>query len=491
MFNRIHLIGCVLAVVSTCALGQRVFSCPFCATVKMTLTEEITNADVAAFARLVELPRPTEVEELSGAGFDSGQSAPHAKFEIVEVLKGNEHIGQTRMIDIVYFGEGPPGQMFLIIGVDAPNIGWATPLSLSERAQEYIPIAIQLPEGEAARLIFFQDYLEDADELLLRDAYDEFAKASYDGVKSIKDKMKHDQLMAWIQDTEIPVTRRRLYLTMLGVCGNAEDGRLIESMIQSDDRQVKAGLDAIIACYLSLVGEQGLPLIADRFLKNQDAEYTDTYAAIMALRFHGNQGGVIDRPPLIEALRHMLDRTDLADLVIPDLVRWEDWESLPRLVHLFKTSDEESSWLRVPVFNYLRECPLPEAKVAIDELAAIDPDAFQRSTTFFRSTNQADGSDQTAETIEGDGQTVETIEEGSQSEPATPDIETTDSPDEEEAEDVPSKLDGSTGKTADRSDGQGARNQPPGSLVMLGIPFLLGISLFAAIWIILRRPPAS
>ena len=79
----------------------------------------------------------------------------------------------------------------------------------------------------------------------------------------------------------------------------------------------------------------------------------------------------------------MLDRPQLADLVIPDLARWEDWSVMDRLVELFKNANDESSWVRVPVVNYLRACPLPKAKEQIDELAKIDPDTVKRANTFF------------------------------------------------------------------------------------------------------------
>jgi hypothetical protein len=79
----------------------------------------------------------------------------------------------------------------------------------------------------------------------------------------------------------------------------------------------------------------------------------------------------------------MLDRPQLADLVIPDLARWEDWSVTDRLVELFKKSNEESSWVRVPVINYLRACPLPDAKQKIDELAKIDPESIKRANSFF------------------------------------------------------------------------------------------------------------
>ena len=79
----------------------------------------------------------------------------------------------------------------------------------------------------------------------------------------------------------------------------------------------------------------------------------------------------------------MLDRPQLADLVIPDLARWEDWASMPRLVKLFKEADEKSSWVRVPVINYLRACPDPAAVEHIKELEKIDPAAVKRANTFF------------------------------------------------------------------------------------------------------------
>jgi hypothetical protein len=79
----------------------------------------------------------------------------------------------------------------------------------------------------------------------------------------------------------------------------------------------------------------------------------------------------------------MLDRPELADLVIPDLARWQDWSAMDRLVKLFKDADQNSSWVRVPVINYLRACPLPEAKQHIEELAKIDPDAVKRASSFF------------------------------------------------------------------------------------------------------------
>lgn len=365
-----------LAGLVALAAAQYALACPFCAAVSLTFNEEIANSQVAVIAKLTQAP-PKQADN------NSTIDVSKAKFEVVKVLKGEEALGGKRAFETVYFGDAPVGSTFLVMGIDPPQINWGTPIAISQRGVEYVSKSIELPKDGPDRLAFFQDYLEDSDELLARDAYDEFAKMPYAGVVGLKDRMKHDKLVEWIKSPQIPVSRRRLYLTMLGVFAKPEDLTLLEEMIKSKDRQTKGALDALVAAYLTLKGPDGMPLVEDLFLKNKDAEYTDTYATIMALRFHGTEEKIIPRQRLLEGIRTMLDRPQLADLVIPDLARWEDWSVVDRLVELFKNADEDSNWVRVPVINYLRACPLPKAKTAIDELAKIDPESVKRASTFF------------------------------------------------------------------------------------------------------------
>ncbi len=374
---RRNLLALLLSLFWAGSTPALMFACPFCTSVSQTFSEEMNTMQVVVMAELVEPPAVPE-----GGVTDPDAPLPKAKFRIQQVLKGGEWAKTGQEVEVLFFGDAKADRKYLIMGTDAPSVMWTTPLGLSQRAYEYV---LQLPNlpADAARLEFFQDYLEDEDEMLARDAYDEFAKTPYAGVKALKGKMHHDRLIAFIQNSDVPASRRRLYFTMLGVCGKPSDAALLSDMMQSDDRKQKAGLDALLACYLILNPEEGLAQVEERFLKNPDAEYADTYAAIMAIRFHGNDTDVIAKSKLVKALRNMLERPELADLVIPDLARWQDWESLPRMVRLFKEADEKSSWVRVPVINFLRSCPLPEAKEWIEQLAKIDPDAVKRAQTFF------------------------------------------------------------------------------------------------------------
>jgi hypothetical protein len=349
-------------------------ACPFCSAVSMTLGEELKASDAAVIATLVERPAVTDPA--------AGGTPEKSKFKITKILKGEKLLENKPVIEMLYFGTQEPGATFLIFGVDPKEPAWGTPNELSAEGLKYIEKVAQLSETPAERLAFFQEYFENPDQLLSGDAFNEFAKAPYSDVVQLKDKMHHDKLIEWIKDDKVPPSRRRLYLTMLGMCGTQEDVPMIEGMIKTDDRQVRTALDAMIGCYLNLRGADGLPLIEDQFLKNDKSEYVDTYSAIVALRVLGQETDVIPKEKLVASLRHMLDRPQLADLVIPDLARWQDWGSMDKLVELFKNANDESSWVRVPVVQFLRACPEPKAKEYIDELAKIDPDAVKRATNY-------------------------------------------------------------------------------------------------------------
>ncbi len=347
--------------------GQSYANCPFCSAVSQTLRQEMSAMDTVAIGRIVP-----------GSATDS-----EATFRIESVLTGQKLLEPNQELLVNYFGNPEPGQSFLLMGVDPPDLLWSSPLPVSDVAIRYVESINKLPESSVERLKFYLDYLEHSESLLARDAYDEFASAPYSEIIALKPMLNRQQLLKWIQDTDLPPDRKRLYLVMLGVCGEESDADLLEDMLRSDDPNRRAGLDAMIACYATLKGEKGLGLIDELFLKNKKSQYADTYAAIMALRFHGTDGGVIEKGRVLESMRLILDRPELADLVIPDLARWEDWSQIEKLASLFKGADEKSSWVRVPVINYLRACPLPEAASELEKLKEIDPAAYKRATSFF------------------------------------------------------------------------------------------------------------
>ena len=366
--------SCQAAVASgapTAAVATMV--CPFCTAVAPTMSEQIATSDVVVLATLENQPQ----QDLLG----SSEELPRGQFKVKHILTGDKFINIDEMFETVLVGRYDQGTTFMVVGVDAPDIAWSTPVKMSERAQEYIRDVVELPEGGPERLVFFQDFLQDEETILAYDAYDEFARAPYADMIAMKDQMDHDQVIEWLKDIEIPTNRKRLYYVMLGICGNdMEDVQLLEDILRSDDADRQKGLDACVACYLNLKGPKGLDLIDEVFLTDRDKDYVEVFSVVSALRFHGAEEDVIPRDRLLQSMRLVLERPDMADMIIPDLARWEDWSVTDRLFEIFKSPTEETSdFIRMPIASYMLACPKDEAKKYLEEMRKVDAMTVSRA----------------------------------------------------------------------------------------------------------------
>ena len=253
-----------------------------------TFSEEIGTMDVAVIAKLVKVPPPSDKPGDEIAEGDVRGRAGHQ----------GRRAGQSRArkFETLYFGDGTVGKIVPGDG-HRPAEDDVVHAAAADRAGiKYLTEIIKLPKDGAERLVFFQKYLEDADEMLARDAYDEFARAPYAQVKAIKEQIESRAGRRLDQE---PGNSRQPPAAVSGDARHLrrreEDLPMLEEFMKSSDRKAKSGLDALIACYLTLKGESGLPLVEELFLANEKADYADTYAAIMAIRFHGTEGGVIEQ----------------------------------------------------------------------------------------------------------------------------------------------------------------------------------------------------
>jgi hypothetical protein len=224
-----------------------------------TFSDEMEVMDAVVIADLMEL-LPAKVN-------DNGKDLPKAKFKVVQVVKGESLVKLNQVIETIDIGEAKTGSLFLIMGDDSTSCIWGPPVKLSDRGRDYVSQLLALPKEGSKRLEFFQQYLEDSDAMLARDAHNEFDKAPYKVLQDLKPKMQHDDLVALIKNPETSRIRRRLYLQMLGICGGAQDLAMLEEFLRSNDPKLKAGLDALIACYLTLKGPEGLTLIEELYLR--------------------------------------------------------------------------------------------------------------------------------------------------------------------------------------------------------------------------------
>ena len=326
------------------ALPHAALACPLCGSPTLTLSEQFGNADVVLEARW-----------LAGTEAEVGQSS--TRFEIAQVLRGSP----TRWkagdgLSLTRFHSGMPGQSFLLFGAasrepEGKDLDWAEPLPATVRVVDYIRNA---PAGSitgAERLAYFVRFLEDSELTIANDAYGEFANAPYEAVVPIARKMSRETLRGWLSSPDTTPTRKGLYGMMLGLCGNAADAAHLKKLITAPADEPRLGVNGMIAGYLLLTGDAGLPLIADSMLKNEASH--DTFAAIEALRFLGTYGGDrISRSALQVAMRCVLDRPAYAELALTDLTRWKDWSILNQLIELYRRPGQEDR-LKWSILGYM------------------------------------------------------------------------------------------------------------------------------------------
>ena len=364
-----RMLGLGLLVGLVALTVARAVACPFCEATAPTWLQSMREADAAVIAKVTKVAPITS---------DDVVPSVRVHYMIEDVVQGRDRLPADHNFSFESLESPEVGARHLMTAVGAPDLSWSTLVEFTPTRAAYVAAARELPEAGVPRWQFFCRYLEHADEELAADAYGEFAAASFAEVKAFAKHTDRQQLWRWIESEKTPESRRGLYYTLLGACGDKADGEKLRGMLASPDKRPPGAFSALVACYISLGGEEALCEVEQRFL-GAGASESDAQAVIAALRFHGEEQHVLQRERMALSLRLLLERKGLAGTVIPDLARWQDWQCLPRMVKLFKESTGDDAWQRIPVVAYLKVCPQPEAKTALEELKKLDPQAVEQA----------------------------------------------------------------------------------------------------------------
>lgn len=350
-------------------------ACPFCSAFTSTLTQDIETTEAAALGVCVSAPAA-----------DDHSPFPIYRFKVLEILKGSAVSGAGAIVNVPSAEQFKVGDHVMLVAVsEEDRWEWGAVGPMSESAQAHIRKLPELPKSGRERMGYFLQFLKSDDAFLANDAFNEFAMASIEEMMTVKPLLDREAVIKTIKDPETKLEMRRLHWTLLSICGKPEDVQVAldainQRLSQEDDT---FGFDSALSCALVLGGEKSLELIDERILVNPKSRYSDVNSAVLAIRVHGTEFKQIPRQRLIESLRLVLEKPEIADLVIPDLARWEDWSQIDKLVELYSAPEEKSQFVRVPVVRYLQACPLPEAEAALEKCKAVDPDAVRRAQILF------------------------------------------------------------------------------------------------------------
>ena len=408
-WNRSHRLAKMSRLALIVVLAASVLrACPFCLSPPMTLVEEISTSDMVVIVELLQF----EV-------IQSGKTViPQSTVRIREFLQGADlaakfgrlQIGQAFVVrqEIA----GAPGDFFLLFGSlpdtsSATNstfassdgaesdfiengrvetadlkaeensvkriqrtsllipelISWTSSTPVSQEAIRYIKNAPSQLLVQAQRLPYYIAFLEHSDPLLSIDAWAEFANATYDDVKAVKNGMPRDKLRQWIADPMMSPERLALYGMMLGLCGDSDDAAFLRAQIgefpptgQDATPYFRYGTDGLMGGYLLLTGEEGVEFLERTRLKS-DVPTDSVLSAVQAMQFvYSYESSLIPEARLKVAMRQLLSNDELRILTITNLARWKDWDSWPELERIFKAECAGDRATQKTIVQFAEEC---------------------------------------------------------------------------------------------------------------------------------------
>ena len=277
---------------------------------------------------------------------------------------------------------------------------WGTSSKLTSAAFRYMVNAPDTDDPKRDQLLYAISHLESEDEQVANDAYTVLQGATIEELTQLREHFSHAKLKEWISTyNQDPVKDARigLYGTMLGLIGSKNDIPLIEDWVLEKPKatdEFRYGVDGMMAGYLLLAGELGLRKIEAQKFRNLDAPSAEVYGAMQAIRFLWDHP---DRPipaaRLIESMRILLPREDLQDLIINDLARMSDWDSMDKIVTLYRDNQgDDMKAIRRAIVRYLlialKNDATPseiatKAKESLEELEKIDPRTVESARRFF------------------------------------------------------------------------------------------------------------
>jgi len=384
----VRVSGALIAGVVLLGLTAATVACPFCSAPSLTLTEQLTQSDAAVLAAW------------SGGTPAKDQDGGSTEYEVLEVVQqpAGSKLAKGSKISLVRYRAGKKGDQFLLLGTKGGAvIDWGSPMEVTPASFAYMKNAPKPERPVPERLRYFVKYLEHPDQTIATDAYGEFANAAYGDITQLAKDLPRDNLRKWIVDPQVSPSRLGLYGLLLGLCGTKDDVPVLEKKILDAGEEFRLGVDGVMGGYLLLTGEEGLSLLDEKKLANKQAPFSETYAAMQALRFMWQYGeNRIPAERLRQSMRLLLDRPELADLVIADLARWKDWSVQDRLMELYGREEYDIPSIKRAVVRYMlastKDIPegtseepahVARGKKALAELEAKDPKTVSEAKRFF------------------------------------------------------------------------------------------------------------
>ncbi len=382
---RIALLSTVLVSTLVAAFGSINIAgagcaCPFCDAPALMMSEQIGQCDHMLRGKWLEGEKPVSLR--------GGSS----KFEILDVaFSKGDRFQKGQIVVMPQYIAGSDTSTYTLMGPDDRLEDWHVPSEVTEASWTYLskmPPGVKDAKAQTERLQYFLDYFEHPDLLVSNDAFAEFASAPYELIVPLKDHLPREKILGWLQDPKTPVTRTGFYGMLAGICGHPEDAPILEKKIVTLDADFRLGIEGVMAGYMMICGEEGLKKLEEVKILSKTAiskdgkeitlPFSETYAVMQALRFMWTyEPDRLPKDRLKQSMHLLLERKEMADLVITDLARWKDWSIQDRLMTMYSDENYDIPAIRRAIVRYMYYCSQEKNEPGADGTRTSTADAVK------------------------------------------------------------------------------------------------------------------
>lgn len=316
---------------------------------------------------------------------ESVDGTERSRFRIVRIIRGENCAAVGDHFQPVSADNPKKGKRYLLVGVRQRKEDtrvwsqwWSPPLS--DSVIEFIATLPAPNTPDAERLKHFAAFLGSDDPTIEAEVLVQFNSARWRDLVAISNSLPCDKLRELVASGD---DETKIHGQLLGLCGNKKDAAMMKARILQEPREMRPGIEGVMCGYLLLTGEEGLAVLDEaklkpnyvvsvrpdgKIMRENKVLFGETYAAMQAIRFMWDHGdGKIGQERLRQSMRLLLDRPDLADLVIADLTRWKDWSVQDRLLAMYGTAEYDHGTIKRAIIRYCLTCARDIPPAATEE----------------------------------------------------------------------------------------------------------------------------
>ena len=165
--------------------------------------------------------------------------------------------------------------------VSTDQADWLRQLSKTKRT-------IEMNDAEwREHVAYFLPFLENSDRMVAEIAFNEFARAPYAALRTLKARLDVAAIRAWLNEPKL-AKRQPVYLLLLGIAGSEQDAKWLEQRIEVVRKTHSAtNLPALLGADLELLGPAGIDQVERLYLTDAARTKPEIEAALIALKVHG------------------------------------------------------------------------------------------------------------------------------------------------------------------------------------------------------------